>query len=439
MKLCMQSVVCYTSLKSFIFREGAEPKMSFAILHMQKLKQPAIKGIQIHNQREKESQTNPDIEEDKSHLNYDLVNPEPVDYNEKVNGIIEDKVTTGKAIRKDAVRVASFLVTSDKSYFDGLTEEREKEFFEKAYEFFCDEYGKENIAYAMVHKDEKTPHMHVGFVPITEDGRLSAKDFFGKKSQMFELQDKFHNHLKESGFELDRGVSSNRKHIETARFKALTLEEQNKALEKELQKKEELQAKIEKIESVEYKEQKSIFNKSATVVLSKDDFENIQNDLKKAIATRDDRENLIKEIDQAKGKISELEEKNKELENINWNINLKMMGKSEELKDLEGKFESEVKRNEDLQKENNRLKDRNNKLQNELNHVKALVTLAFKGIGTKVYELKDKIPKEFFQFYQQFHNRILELYDPEVKKEKELNEKVEEKKEKTKDDFGMER
>ncbi|WP_434780990.1 plasmid recombination protein [Bacillus subtilis] len=26
--------------------------------------------------------------------------------------------------------------------------------------------------------DEATPHMHVGIVPITEDGRLSAKDFF---------------------------------------------------------------------------------------------------------------------------------------------------------------------------------------------------------------------------------------------------------------------
>ncbi|WP_312756022.1 plasmid recombination protein, partial [Rummeliibacillus suwonensis] len=76
--------------------------MSYAILHMQKLKQPAIKGIQIHNQREKESQTNADIRNELSHLNYDLVNPKSIDYNEKVNKMIEEGVTTGKAIRKDA-------------------------------------------------------------------------------------------------------------------------------------------------------------------------------------------------------------------------------------------------------------------------------------------------------------------------------------------------
>jgi len=202
--------------------------MSFAILHMKKLKQQAIKGMQIHNQREKESQTNPDIDMSKSNLNYDLVNGARIDYNEKINARIEEGMTTGKAVRKDAVRVASFLVTSDKEFFDNLSESEEREFFATAYEYFCEEYGKENIAYAMVHKDEKTPHMHVGFVPITEDGRLSAKDFFGKKLQLVQLQDKFHKHMEEAGFDLDRGVSSSRKHVETAKFKALTFVDMEK-------------------------------------------------------------------------------------------------------------------------------------------------------------------------------------------------------------------
>lgn len=39
-----------------------------------------------------------------------------------------------------------------------------------------EEYGKENLLYATVHMDEITPHMHYGVVPITKDGRLSAKE-----------------------------------------------------------------------------------------------------------------------------------------------------------------------------------------------------------------------------------------------------------------------
>lgn len=43
------------------------------------------------------------------------------------------------------------------------------------------EYGAENILYVTVHMDEKTPHMHFGVVPITEDGRLSVKEILGNK------------------------------------------------------------------------------------------------------------------------------------------------------------------------------------------------------------------------------------------------------------------
>lgn len=56
--------------------------MSFAVCRMQKMKSFDLKGIQFHNQRERESKTNPDIENDKSHLNYDFVNDENIDYNE---------------------------------------------------------------------------------------------------------------------------------------------------------------------------------------------------------------------------------------------------------------------------------------------------------------------------------------------------------------------
>ncbi|MFJ7753164.1 plasmid recombination protein [Peribacillus muralis] len=55
------------------------------------------------------------------------------------------------------------------------------------------------MVYAVVHKDEKTPHMHVGMVPITSEGKLAAKQFFGKKTELQQLQDKFHEHVTKKG------------------------------------------------------------------------------------------------------------------------------------------------------------------------------------------------------------------------------------------------
>jgi gas vesicle protein len=373
--------------------------MSFAILHMQKLKQPAIKGIQIHNQREKESQTNPDIEEDKSHLNYDLVNLEPVDYNKKVNEIIEEKVTTGKAIRKDAVKLASFLVTSDKPFFDGLSEEKEREFFEKAYEFFCDEYGKDNIAYAMVHKDEKTPHMHVGFVPVTEDGRLSAKDFFGKKSQMFELQDKFHQHLKEAGFELERGVSSNRKHIETAKFKAITLETQIKELEQTIQEKEKIVKPLKNIESIPTKE---VATNPEILMVSKKQFEALQGLAKYGLK--------VEEIQ------DKLNQANQEKEELKTDKRL-----------LEKDLGIERSLNIQLEKENDNLKEENQSLKNTLEKWKDYSKDLLHSIVANLQRINQN---KLAEVIQNVSNRLKEKYfapKEELQEEKKVEkEKVKE-------------
>ncbi|MGH0939720.1 MobV family relaxase, partial [Bacillus cereus] len=166
--------------------------MSYSIIRMQKMKSTAIKGIQFHNQRERESETNPDIDKEKSHLNYDLINGQKqIDYNEKIKQVIENNVTSGKKIRKDAVLLSEFLITSDKEFFDKISPKEQERYFETAHEFLADRYGEKNLIYATVHYDEKTPHMHVGFVPVTEDGRLSAKDFFGQKKQLVSLQDDF--------------------------------------------------------------------------------------------------------------------------------------------------------------------------------------------------------------------------------------------------------
>jgi chromosome segregation ATPase len=101
------------------------------------------------------------------------------------------------------------------------------------------------MIYAMVHKDEKTPHMHVGMVPITKDGKLAAKEFFGKRSELQQLQDQFHEHTVKAGFSLERGISSDKKHVEPKRFKALSVREEIQSLEGQLNEKQEQKQLIE--------------------------------------------------------------------------------------------------------------------------------------------------------------------------------------------------
>src|SRR5699024_4320239 len=196
--------------------------MSFAVVHMQKIKSPAMKGIQFHHQRERESKTNPDIDNERTHENYDFVNDKNIDFNERVKEIIESQKTGTRKTRKDAVLVNELLITSDEGFFKKMSNNERDRFFEESHKLFSERYGKQNIAYARVHLDEKTPHMHLGVVPM-RDGRLQGKNVFNRQELLW-LQDKFPEHMKKLGFELKRGEKgSDREHIEMAKFKKQTL------------------------------------------------------------------------------------------------------------------------------------------------------------------------------------------------------------------------
>lgn len=369
--------------------------MSYSIIRMQKMKSPAIKGIQFHNQREKESETNPDIEKEKSHLNYDLINGQKlIDYTEKINQVIEENVTTGKAIRKDAVRLAEFLITSDKEFFDNISPSEAERYFETAYEFLADRYGEKNLIYATVHHDEKTPHMHVGFVPVTEDGRLSAKDFFGQKKQLVSLQDDFNAYLKQNDFELERGVSSSRKHVETAKYKALTFQN----MEKEAQEKyertmghiQEISDKTKSVENIESKkvlglvgmkesDYQSLVEYATNGAVYQAQVEDLQNELKKA---RNEVTQLKDDMqigqDKIRGYYKDIEEnletlaEEKSLEKLKQSdIVQKYESLVEKYNGLVHKFNQQLKENKDLIQKARDLTFQNRSYQNENRELKA--------------------------------------------------------------------
>ena len=183
---------------------------------MEKMKVGNLQGIQRHNQRETTNHSNPDIDTTKSDLNYDLVNPEPINYHERVKSIIDSQRISQRAVRKDAVLVDEWIITSDSDFF--LFKLNTKEFFQDTVDYFAERVGSQNIAYATVHLDETTPHMHLGIVPMTE-GKLSSKQVFDRQA-LKDIQDELPQYLQDKGHKIERGIKgSEQKHLTVEEYK----------------------------------------------------------------------------------------------------------------------------------------------------------------------------------------------------------------------------
>ncbi|MFF7956759.1 MobV family relaxase [Staphylococcus saprophyticus] len=316
--------------------------MSYSIIRVSKVKSGTnTTGIQKHVQRENNNYENEDIDHSKTYLNYDLVN----EYNQNFNNLIDEKIEqnyTGKRkIRTDAVKHVDGLITSDKEFFDNQTPEDTKQFFEHAKEFLEQEYGKDNLLYATVHMDEKTPHMHYGVVPITDDGRLSAKQVVGNKKALTEFQDRFNEYVNQRGYDLERGQSrqvTNAKHEQMSQYKQKT-EYYKQEYERESQKTDEIKQKNDKLVreyqkslnalkkpiNVQYeKETKTVgglFNKetqeTGNVVIRQEDFNAFQKQIEAAQSITDDYEYIKsdKALNDLKSENNELKQENENLRN----------------------------------------------------------------------------------------------------------------------------
>lgn len=189
--------------------------MSKIVARMEKMKAGNLGGIQRHNQRETDNHSNKDIDVARTHLNYDLANPEPINYREKINGIIEEQRASKRAVRKDAVLVDEWIITSDKTFFETADS---RKFFEDSLAYFSDRCGSQNIAYATVHLDETTPHMHLGIVPMYNN-RLSSKQMFTREA-LKEIQDELPTYLQQRGHAIERGIKgSEQKHLTVEEYK----------------------------------------------------------------------------------------------------------------------------------------------------------------------------------------------------------------------------
>lgn len=162
--------------------------------HYMKHPKTALGHLGKHYERGKDETSeyvkfgNPDIDPQRTHLNYNLApQHDQMDF-------IKQRLSEVYCLnRKDVNVMCSWVVTAPKDLALG----QQEDFFKESYKFLENRYGKENVISSYVHLDETTPHMHFAFIPVVYDKKkdrykVSAKERVNK----FELKS-FHSDYQE--------------------------------------------------------------------------------------------------------------------------------------------------------------------------------------------------------------------------------------------------
>lgn len=147
-------------------------------------------------------------------------------YEKRYLAFIDERIiqlSPKRKIKDDTVLITSFILGSDKEFFNRITAEQQKQFFADCTDFFSERYGKENVVSAVVHLDESTPHLHFNLMPVT-NGRLCAKVLFDRTA-LRDLQTDFYKAVGKK-YGLERGKEgSTAKHLDTIAYKTKKMTE----------------------------------------------------------------------------------------------------------------------------------------------------------------------------------------------------------------------
>ena len=354
--------------------------MSYAIIRNEKLTRVQAMGAYKHNERKTKNHSNKNIDSSKTELNYYLKKNE-LSYIKEFDKIKEKYDLKGQ-IRSNSNIMCEMVFTSDQKFFDKISYEESKRYFEESYKFICEykNLGEQNIRSAVVHMDEDTPHMHLLFIPVihTTDkqgnkiNKVCCRDFWKGKNSYRDLQNSYFKHISEKGFKLERGELvevTNREHYSVQEYKKITNFENTKELLKSI--------KLELPETPDIKDFKKI-------MLNRD--EKIKNEI---IKPKDDlikklyNENisLHKELSRQTTIIDKAEKFEKEQKYLlNYNTELKVKCRNLELdfsnkeKELKYKYEHETyKIDSQYQKIINKLENENNYLKKVIERFKITV------------------------------------------------------------------
>lgn len=199
----------------------------FCVMNIQKRKKNDITGIQREATRtatEYNSQVKPGM----NALNVSLIQS-----NNWMQDIQDEINRAGAKTRSNSVVALDAIYTASGEFFKGKSNEENDQFFRDCLQFHQRKFG--HVISAVVHYDETTPHLHILSVPLTQDGRLSAREIVGNRANLSRMQTEFFEQVGK-GYGLERGVQMDgqekKKHI-TAQEWQLRQVKQEKAAELE--------------------------------------------------------------------------------------------------------------------------------------------------------------------------------------------------------------
>lgn len=169
----------------------------FCIMRTEKRKKSDLSGIQKENTRTATEYNN------KVAPGMDIFNVTLKESNNWLQDINKEIQAAGAKARSNSVLALDTIYTASPNFFQGKTNQQNDDFFKDCLQFHQEHFG--HIISAVIHYDETTPHLHVVSVPLTKDGRLSARDVIGNKSKMSKTQDSFFEQVGR-GYGLARGI-----------------------------------------------------------------------------------------------------------------------------------------------------------------------------------------------------------------------------------------
>ena len=217
----------------------------FAIHRVEKRKKSAVFGLQIEANRtvaDHEKGRNfdkSDIDWERTKLNQHFKGLHCQNWSEGISQELK-KAGITKAPKSNAVVLLDGLYTASPEWFEGKSKAEIIDFFKDCLKFHIQHYGIP--LNAVIHWDEKSPHLAVASVPILETSqgaKLCAKEIMGGRADYRARQDQFFEQVAKSrGFE--RGERSDpkhkKKHLSVQDYKKQQNEAQISAQERVLEK-----------------------------------------------------------------------------------------------------------------------------------------------------------------------------------------------------------
>jgi len=155
--------------------------------------------------------------------------------------------------RKDAVLAVEYMMTASPEWWKTASKEQQQVFFQQSAKWLVDKYGKENVLAFGIHRDETSPHISAFVVPITQDGRLSAKDYIGGRDKLRNDQTTYAQPLERLG--LERGVRGSKAQHKTIQKYYGEMEQLPDRVEKEVHYAMQIERKRVKAEAEKFVEQ----------------------------------------------------------------------------------------------------------------------------------------------------------------------------------------